>query len=63
VRHDRAPSAARRRHHDLRPGIALKSEAMNLAIQVELPVIICDVQRGGPSTGLPTKTSSRTSCR
>jgi len=38
------------------PGIALKSEAMNLAIQVELPVIICDVQRGGPSTGLPTKT-------
>ncbi len=38
------------------PGIALKSEAMNLAIQVELPVIICDIQRGGPSTGLPTKT-------
>jgi 2-oxoglutarate/2-oxoacid ferredoxin oxidoreductase subunit alpha len=38
------------------PGIALKSEAMNLAIQVELPVVICDIQRGGPSTGLPTKT-------
>jgi len=38
------------------PGIALKSEAMNLAIMTELPVIICDIQRGGPSTGLPTKT-------
>ncbi|HXO20512.1 MAG TPA: 2-oxoacid:acceptor oxidoreductase subunit alpha [Thermoanaerobaculia bacterium] len=38
------------------PGIALKSEAMNLAIMVELPMVICDIQRGGPSTGLPTKT-------
>jgi 2-oxoglutarate ferredoxin oxidoreductase subunit alpha len=38
------------------PGIALKSEAMNLAMMLELPLIICDVQRGGPSTGLPTKT-------
>jgi 2-oxoglutarate ferredoxin oxidoreductase subunit alpha len=38
------------------PGIALKSEAMNLAVMTELPVIICDIQRGGPSTGLPTKT-------
>jgi len=38
------------------PGIALKSEAMNLAIMTELPVLICDIQRGGPSTGLPTKT-------
>ncbi|MEM6704482.1 MAG: 2-oxoacid:acceptor oxidoreductase subunit alpha [Acidobacteriota bacterium] len=38
------------------PGIALKSEAMNLALMVELPLIIVDVQRGGPSTGLPTKT-------
>ena len=38
------------------PGIALKSEAMNLAIVLELPMIIIDVQRGGPSTGLPTKT-------
>jgi len=38
------------------PGIALKSEAMNLAIMTELPVVICDIQRGGPSTGLPTKT-------
>jgi 2-oxoglutarate ferredoxin oxidoreductase subunit alpha len=38
------------------PGIALKSEAMNLALMVELPVVIVDIQRGGPSTGLPTKT-------
>ncbi|HTQ80705.1 MAG TPA: 2-oxoacid:acceptor oxidoreductase family protein, partial [Thermoanaerobaculia bacterium] len=38
------------------PGIALKSEAMNLAVQTELPLLICDIQRGGPSTGLPTKT-------
>lgn len=38
------------------PGIALKAEAMNLAAMVELPMVICDVQRGGPSTGLPTKT-------
>ncbi len=38
------------------PGIALKSEAMNLAVMTELPVVIVDVQRAGPSTGLPTKT-------
>jgi 2-oxoglutarate ferredoxin oxidoreductase subunit alpha len=38
------------------PGIALKSEAMNLAIVLELPMVIADIQRGGPSTGLPTKT-------
>ena len=38
------------------PGICLKSEAMNLAIMAELPLVIIDVQRGGPSTGLPTKT-------
>ncbi len=38
------------------PGLALKSEAINLAIMAELPVVIVDVQRGGPSTGLPTKT-------
>jgi len=38
------------------PGIALKAEAMNLAAMVELPMVICDIQRGGPSTGLPTKT-------
>ena len=38
------------------PGVALKSEAIGLAVMVELPVVIVDVQRGGPSTGLPTKT-------
>jgi 2-oxoglutarate ferredoxin oxidoreductase subunit alpha len=38
------------------PGIALKSEAINLAIMTELPLVVVDVQRGGPSTGLPTKT-------
>ena len=38
------------------PGIALKSEAINLAIVLELPMVIINVQRGGPSTGLPTKT-------
>ena len=38
------------------PGLALKSEAINLAIMTELPMVIVDVQRGGPSTGLPTKT-------
>jgi len=38
------------------PGIALKAEAINLAVMVELPLIVCDIQRGGPSTGLPTKT-------
>jgi 2-oxoglutarate ferredoxin oxidoreductase subunit alpha len=38
------------------PGMALKTEAMGLAIATELPMVICDIQRGGPSTGLPTKT-------
>jgi 2-oxoglutarate/2-oxoacid ferredoxin oxidoreductase subunit alpha len=38
------------------PGIALKGEAIGLAVSLELPLIICDIQRGGPSTGLPTKT-------
>ena len=38
------------------PGLALKSEAMGLAVMTELPLVIVDVQRGGPSTGLPTKT-------
>ena len=38
------------------PGMALKTEAMGLAIMTELPLVICDIQRGGPSTGLPTKT-------
>jgi 2-oxoglutarate ferredoxin oxidoreductase subunit alpha len=38
------------------PGIALKSETMGLAVSLELPLIVVDIQRGGPSTGLPTKT-------
>ena len=38
------------------PGIALKSETIGLAVSLELPLIVVDVQRGGPSTGLPTKT-------
>lgn len=38
------------------PGIALKGEAMGLAVMLEIPLVIIDVQRGGPSTGLPTKT-------
>ncbi len=38
------------------PGLALKTEAMGLALMLELPLVIVDVQRGGPSTGLPTKT-------
>ncbi|MGA4540525.1 2-oxoacid:acceptor oxidoreductase subunit alpha [Uniformispora flossi] len=38
------------------PGVALKSEAIGLAVSLELPLLIVDVQRGGPSTGLPTKT-------
>ncbi|MCG3176724.1 MAG: 2-oxoglutarate oxidoreductase subunit KorA [Candidatus Omnitrophica bacterium] len=38
------------------PGICLKSEMINLAVMVELPLVIMDIQRGGPSTGLPTKT-------
>ncbi|MDD6891887.1 MAG: 2-oxoacid:acceptor oxidoreductase subunit alpha [Bacteroidales bacterium] len=37
------------------PGVCLKSEAMNLAVIAELPLVVVDVQRGGPSTGLPTK--------
>ncbi len=38
------------------PGVALKSEAIGLGVMLELPLVIVDVQRGGPSTGLPTKT-------
>jgi 2-oxoglutarate ferredoxin oxidoreductase subunit alpha len=38
------------------PGVALKSEAIGLGVMLELPLVICDIQRGGPSTGLPTKT-------
>ena len=40
------------------PGMALKAEAMGLAVSLELPLLIIDVQRGGPSTGLPTKTEA-----
>ena len=38
------------------PGMALKGEAMGLAVMLEIPLLICNIQRGGPSTGLPTKT-------
>lgn len=38
------------------PGLALKSEALNLAVMTELPLVVIDVQRAGPSTGMPTKT-------
>jgi 2-oxoglutarate ferredoxin oxidoreductase subunit alpha len=38
------------------PGVALKTEAIGLAVMTETPLVICNVQRGGPSTGLPTKT-------
>jgi 2-oxoglutarate ferredoxin oxidoreductase subunit alpha len=38
------------------PGLALKMETIGLAVSLELPLIVCDIQRGGPSTGLPTKT-------
>ena len=38
------------------PGLALKTEFINLAVMTELPLVICDVQRAGPSTGMPTKT-------
>jgi 2-oxoglutarate/2-oxoacid ferredoxin oxidoreductase subunit alpha len=40
------------------PGVALKSETTSLAISMELPMVIVDIQRGGPSTGLPTKTEA-----
>ncbi len=40
------------------PGVALKGETLGLAVSVELPLVIIDVQRGGPSTGLPTKTEA-----
>src|SRR6202011_6031256 len=38
------------------PGMLLKAETIGLAMSVELPLIICDIQRAGPSTGMPTKT-------
>jgi len=40
------------------PGLSLKSEAMGLAVSLELPLLVIDIQRGGPSTGLPTKTEA-----
>jgi 2-oxoglutarate ferredoxin oxidoreductase subunit alpha len=40
------------------PGVALKSETMSLAVSLELPLLVIDIQRGGPSTGLPTKTEA-----
>ncbi|MFZ9041153.1 MAG: 2-oxoacid:acceptor oxidoreductase subunit alpha [Ilumatobacteraceae bacterium] len=40
------------------PGVALKSETISLAVSIELPMLIIDIQRGGPSTGLPTKTEA-----
>src|SRR5205823_3512969 len=40
------------------PGLALKGEALGLAISLELPLLVVDIQRGGPSTGLPTKTEA-----
>jgi len=40
------------------PGLALKSETISLAVSVELPLLVVDIQRGGPSTGLPTKTEA-----
>ena len=40
------------------PGLALKSESISLAVSLELPLVIVDIQRGGPSTGLPTKTEA-----
>jgi 2-oxoglutarate ferredoxin oxidoreductase subunit alpha len=45
------------------PGIALKTEAIGLAVMTELPLIIINVQRGGPSTGLPTKTEQADLCQ
>ena len=40
------------------PGVALKSETISLAVSLELPLLLVDIQRGGPSTGLPTKTEA-----
>ena len=45
------------------PGLSLKSEALGLAVMTELPLVVVDVQRGGPSTGLPTKTEQATFSR
>ena len=43
-------------YNHIGPGMALKAEAMGLAVMLEIPLIIINIQRGGPSTGLPTKT-------
>jgi Pyruvate:ferredoxin oxidoreductase and related 2-oxoacid:ferredoxin oxidoreductases, alpha subunit len=43
------------RHHHLRPGYSLKQEAIGLAVMAEIPLVVVNVQRGGPSTGQPTK--------
>ena len=59
-RHRRCPGRVLRGHLGVTatsgPGLALKSETIGLAVSLELPLLICDIQRGGPSTGLPTKT-------
>ena len=54
-RHRRQLRGCTRADGQLRPGIALKSEALGLAVMVELPLVVIDVQRAGPSTGMPTK--------
>jgi 2-oxoglutarate/2-oxoacid ferredoxin oxidoreductase subunit alpha len=46
---------ASRLHGHLGPGLALKTEFLGLAVMTETPLVVVDVQRGGPSTGLPTK--------
>jgi len=43
-------------YHDFGPGHGAEDGAIGLAVAVEIPLVICDIQRGGPSTGLPTKT-------
>ncbi|MDZ7848744.1 MAG: hypothetical protein U5L96_19550 [Owenweeksia sp.] len=45
------------------PGMALKSESLGLALMLELPLVVVNVQRGGPSTGLPTKTEQADRCK
>ena len=45
------------------PGMALKTEAMGLAVMTELPLVICDIQRGGPSTGFRPRPSRPICCR
>jgi 2-oxoglutarate ferredoxin oxidoreductase subunit alpha len=45
------------------PGISLKTEAIGWAVMAEMPLVVVDIQRGGPSTGMPTSVSSRTEHR